>query len=276
MPASDILNPTPSHLLNPDYGWQRKRPVTHIATKANQGPPYFREMTDVGHQFLLNWGITGSEREFHDVNKLKWYYEQYRDGFFTLIDHEGDGRHYVGRFTSPVEPIAIGHNRWSVQQALFEEVPGVPMVRYPDRWIDDHHGKSDAIWRYPVSDFGEVKVAVDNPANWSLLANGAAHGGNLVANLAPIAGSWVQMAYVGWGFQLYMQQWPNNGQAQVWLDGALLGTIDDYAAAPSYNMAWEQTNVPLGLHIVKVVCLATKNSASTGTIIAWNGLRVMR
>ena len=63
MPASDILNPTPSHLLNPDYGWQRKRPVTHIATKANQGIPYFREMTDVGHQFLLNWGITGSERE---------------------------------------------------------------------------------------------------------------------------------------------------------------------------------------------------------------------
>ena len=274
MPASDILNPTPSHLLNPDYGWQRKRPVTHIATKANQGPPYFREMTDVGHQFLLNWGITGSEREFHDVNKLKWYYEQYRDGFFTLIDHEGDGRHYVGRFTSPVEPIAIGHNRWSVQQVLFEEVPGVPMVRYPDRWIDDHHGKSDAIWRYPVSDFGEVKVAVDNPANWSLLANGAAHGGNLVANLAPIAGSWVQMAYVGWGFSCTCSSGLTMGRPKC-------GSMEHSSAPltitlqPSYNMAWEQTNVHSAPHREGGL-LGHKKFYVNGTIIAWNGLRVMR
>ena len=53
MANTDILNPTPKHPLNPDYGFQKKRPLTHIVTKANQGAPYFREMTDIGHQFVF-------------------------------------------------------------------------------------------------------------------------------------------------------------------------------------------------------------------------------
>ncbi len=58
MAETDILNPTPTHPLNPDYGWQKKRPVTHVVVKASQGAAYFREMTDLAQQFQLNWGTT--------------------------------------------------------------------------------------------------------------------------------------------------------------------------------------------------------------------------
>jgi len=122
MSQFDVLNPTPAHPLNPDYGFQRKRPVTHLNAKANHGAPYFREITDVGHQFSLSW----NDKLASHARQLKWYYEQYRDGFFTLIDHEGGGREYVGRFSTPIEPIPTGHNHWSIQQVLFDEVPGAP------------------------------------------------------------------------------------------------------------------------------------------------------
>lgn len=266
MSQLDVLNPTPTHPLNPDYGFQRKRPITHLNAKANQGAPYFRDITDVGHQFSLNW----MDRLGHDARKLKWYYEQYRDGFFTLVDHEGGGREYVGRFSQPVEPIPTSHNHWSVQQVLFDEVPGVPMRNYPGDW--DH----DAIWRPLLNDFGQRMVAAVS-GTWTLAADLNAQSLYHFSNAGTVITDLAAYAYAGYGFQFLAPTGPACGQANILLDGVVVGTVDFYAPVPVKSATlFKLQNVSLGVHTVGLQPLNTKNSASSGYSIWWDALKVMR
>ncbi|HME57234.1 MAG TPA: hypothetical protein VKF63_02775 [Terracidiphilus sp.] len=269
MTQLDVLNPTPTHPLNPDYGWQRKRPLTHITTKANAGPAYFREITDVMHQFMLNW----ADRMPNHVAELKRYYEQYRDGFFTLIDHEAGGREYVGRFTNSVDPIPISHNHWTVQQVVFEEIPGAPMRNYPNRW------DKDAIWRYCLSDFQELTVAANPAANWVLLSGSGYPGGTILWDVTGTANDTATAAYVGYGFQYWAPTNVDHGIFELWLDGqwATGGRIDGYSASPVPSVMLAQVlNVQLGLHVVQVKAPHLKNASATGYGVAWGALRVMR
>jgi hypothetical protein len=267
MSQHDILNPTPTHPLNPDYGFQKKRPLTHLNAKANQGSPYFREITDTGHQFSLNW----SDKLASHARKLKWYYEQYRDGFFTLIDHEGGGRHYVGRFSQPIEPSPTGNNRWSIQQALFDEVPLAPMLIYPNDW------NNDAVWRLLLNDFGDRMVAAVSGA-WTLTALAAAKSGYIFANAGTAATDLCSYVYAGYGFQLWAPTNATGGQAAVLLDGVAVGSVNFYSAAASAasQMLLQQQNVPLGIHVVSLQPLNETGVAGGGTNVWFDALKVMR
>ncbi len=280
---TDILNPSPTDELNPDYGFQKKRPVTHLVAKANDGPPYFREVTDVGHQFVLNWGTTRDcAKLLADIQRLKRFYEQFRDGFFTIIDWDnkdgsGNPRHHVGRFASPVEPQEIANLWYSAQQVIFEELPDVPMVLYPGNWTND------SIWRYTENDFGEVQPALDNPANWTLVqdahsAMSVTYGSTQGYDLQSSATSaYAQLSYVGWGFQFWAPRGPDRGIAQILLDGVSQGDVDQYtASAGNSAMLLQVQNVPLGKHIVQLVVTGTKNGSSSGYTVCWDALKVMR
>jgi hypothetical protein len=262
----DILNPTPTHPLNPDYGFQKKRPLTHLNAKANQGAPYFREITDTGHQFSLNW----NDKLAGQARKLKWYYEQYRDGFFTLIDHEGGGRHYVGRFSQPVEPVPTSHNHWSVQQVLFDEVPLAPMLIYPGDW------QNDAIWRFLLNDFGDRMVAAVSGA-WTLIADPLAKSGNHFSDAGIVTTDQACYVYAGYGFQFWAPTGPAYGQGTILLDGSPVGNVDFYSAVASPStMLLQQQSTSLGIHTVTLQPLNSKNAASTGTTVLWDALKVMR
>lgn len=167
---TDILNPTSTDELNPDYGLARKRPPTHAEAKAIGGPPYMREVTDMMQVYTLSWGSDISNSKMHaDMKRLKWFYEQFRDGYFTIIDYEdtstdsGLPRHRVGRFLDPVEPVCAGNLWWQAVGIRFIEIPDVPMVQYPDDW------SGDSIWRFTLNDFGELQPSVDDPGNWTLV-----------------------------------------------------------------------------------------------------------
>ncbi len=270
MPATDILNTSATDPLNPDYGWQKKRPTTHALLKASAGPPYFREITDVAHQFSLNFGTTNdSQKAYSDIQRLKRYYEQYRDGFFTLQDLEGNGRHYVGRFVTPVEPIPVGHNRWAAQNVIFEEVPNAPMVNYPSDWTNE------SIWRYTLNDFSEVQPALDDPTHWALQTTGESAGG--VELYSSTTNAWAQLGYVGWGVQIWAPKGPDRGIAYVYLDGALQASVDQYAASPANSSDLLQIqNVSLGIHILQVLVTGTKNSSSSGYKVVFDALKIMR
>ncbi|MGO8759366.1 MAG: hypothetical protein ACLQG3_14700 [Terracidiphilus sp.] len=266
MAQTDILNPTPTHPLNPDYGFQKKRPLTHLNAKANQGSPYFREITDTGHQFVLSW----NDKLATHARKLKWYYEQYRDGFFTIVDHEACGRHYVGRFSQPVEPIPTSHNHWSVQQVLFDEVPLAPMLIYPNDW------NNDAIWRLLLNDFGD-RMAAAVSGTWTLGANALAKSEYLFTDAGTVTTDQCSYVYAGYGFQFWAPTGPACGQATVLLDGTAVGTIDFYsAAAAASSMLLQVQNVSLGIHTVSLLPLNTKNAASSGMTVWWDALKVMR
>jgi hypothetical protein len=273
MPATDILNPTPTDPLNPDYGWQKKRPTTQTMLKAASGPAYFREITDVGHQFALNFGTTlDSQKAWADIARLKRYFEQYRGGYFTIIDHEGNGRQFVGRFTAPVEPIPVGHNRWAAQNVLFEEVPGATMVSYPSDW------DNEAIFFYTLDDFGDLSPAVDDFANWTLGVDAAGALSPDSQDLqSAVTNAAVRLSYVGWGVQIYAPTGPDRGIANVYVDGNFVGAVDQYAAAPTASASLlTVTDLPLGIYVVKVVCTGTANPSSSGVTIAFDALQVMR
>jgi hypothetical protein len=266
MPYTDILNPTPTHPLNPDYGFQKKRPVTHLIAKANQGAPYFREIMDVGHQFSFNWG----DKLWHDARRLKWYYESYRDGLFTYVDHEAGGRHYVGRFSAPVEPVSTSHNHWTIQGVIFDEVPLSPMLKYPSDWAND------AIWRMSVNDFGDRMVAAV-AGTWTLATDANAKSGHHFSNAGTVTTDQAVYVYQGYGFQFWAPTGPAYGQATVLLDGVSVGTIDFYSAsaAPSAELL-SVLNVSLGLHTVTLQPLHTKNSGSSAYTVLFDALLVMR
>ena len=266
MPQSDILNPTPRHFLNPDYSYARKRPLTHLNQKANRGVPFFRDITDVGHQFLLSW----QDRPVEAADKLKWYYEQYRDGFFTWVDHEGGGRHYVGRFSTDVEPMPTAHNHWDIQMVTFDEIPGVPMLKYPHRW------DKDAVWALLMNDFGDVMVQTSG--SWTLTAEAGSVSGYRFYGANNTPTDFAAYQYYGYGFQFWSRNGAGLGIGALSLDGTALDNIDFYSASSTGAALkmWEQLDVPLGLHVVTLTATNTKNASASGMLIPWDALMVMR
>lgn len=272
MAASDILNPTATDVLNPDFGMQQKMPITHVAIKASDGPGYSREVSDLLYQYSLSWGSTRNcAKSREDMQRLKRFYQQFRKGFFTIIDYEDGGRHHVGHFVTPVEPVRVGNLYWSAQNVLWEEVPGVPMASYPSDW------DGDSIWEYTLTDHGEIQPAPDDYANWTLTDD--AHSASPAAKdfQSAVADAFVQLEYVGWGFQLWAPKGPALGIAEIFLDGVSQGTVDLYAAAAADSASLlEVQDVPLAKHLVKMVCTHAKNGSSSDYTVVWDALKVMR
>lgn len=280
MPETDILNPTTTwesdieDSMTPDYGFTRKRPSTLLKTKAIGGTPWTRETQNTGHVFTFGWRT----RSWACVQRLKQYYEQYQDGFFTIVDWDGGGRNFVGRFTSDIAEVEVGNGTWAVEGVTFEEMPGVPMVTYPSDW------NHESILFNVSNDFGDQKLATSGA--WTLGAVAAPQitlGGILrtslptaVMNDPGTVGDWATYEYRGYGFQLWLVAGPAQGQCNVFLDGTLIQMVDCYNAVLGVQMLLSVPNAQLNIHDVQVVALGTKNAASTGTGIGWYALQAMR
>jgi hypothetical protein len=285
MPATDILNPTTvwdesiEDSMTPNYGFTRKRTSTKLNKKAVGGTPWTRETQNTGHTFNLTW-LT---RTWACVQKLKWYYEQYEDGFFTIIDHDGGGRQYVGRFTTEVVPVETGNGMWDVQNVTFEEIPQQQMVTFPSDWAND------AIAFFVTNDFGDQKLATSGA--WTQTARAAVAGaqGTEHVSLSTVGtayvtmddpgtlGDWACYEYRGYGFRLYMLKGPEFGKADIYIDGVLLETVDLYNATDiGPQIVVTQQNLPLDIHRVQVNCDGTQNVAATGAAVSWYALEVMR
>jgi hypothetical protein len=284
LPETDILNPAPGFdpvlgdSMNPSYGFSPKRASTQLRKKAIGGTPWTRETQNTGHALSLSW----LGRTYACVQRLKWYYEQYEDGFFTIVDWDGGGRHYVGRFTSEVSPIETANNKWDVQNVTFEEMPKAPMVEYPSDWAHD------AIAFFVNNDFGDQKLAFSGA--WTQTAQVAIGGSvwtahrQLTVGAAYLTmdnpgteGDWATYEYRGYGFKLYMLQGPEYGKADVYVDGVLNTTIDLYNAADlGPQVVLELQSLSLDIHRVKVIADGTKNADATDTKVSWYALEVMR
>jgi hypothetical protein len=286
MPETDVLNPIPGYdvalgdSMNPSYGFTRKRGSTQLHKKAIGSSPWTRETQNTGHTFTFSW----LGRTWACVQRLKWYYEHYEDGYFTIKNWDAGGRCYTGRFTSEPQEVETSNNKWDVQGVTFEEMPQAPMLVYPADW--DH----DSVMFFVNNDRGDQKLAVNG--TWTEVAavapavtlGGLVRGAGSTLPLPAIAmtnagtaGEWAQYEYRGYGFQLYLVKGPEFGKADVFLDGALLTTVDCYAAAESGpQMVLSEPNVSLDIHRVKVICDGTKNVAASATNITWWALQVMR
>jgi hypothetical protein len=272
MPETDILNPVQGYDPNlggsmcPSYGFTRKRANTRSNKKPVGGQPWSRELSNAGHAYELSW----LGRPLAIARKLKWYAEQYEDGYFTIIDWDSNGRHYVGHFTSDVTPVLTKNNNFDIQMVEFTEIPICPMVQYNTDW------DNEAIWHYPFNDYGDQKLAVSGTWTKTVHALGSQNVTTMdSAGLA--AGDWAQYEYRGYGFKLQLLKGPAFGKADIYLDGSLLQTVDCYAPVnegPQIVLTMEAMS--LDFHRVKAVVDATKNAAATAPALSWVGLQVMR
>ena len=263
MPASDILNPTTvweediEDSMTPNYGFTRKRTSTKLNKKAVGGTPWTRETQNTGHSFNFSW----LARTWACVQRLKWYGEQYEDGFFTIIDWDGGGRQYVGRFTTEVIPVETGNGMWDVQNVTFEEIPQQAMLEYPSDWAHD------AIAFFITNDFSDQKLATSGI--WAQTVRAAVAGAQGTEHVSlstvgtayttmddtGIVGDWACYEYRGYGFRLYMLQGPEFGSADLYIDDVFVQTLNLYAATEKGpQIVYAQPSMPLDIHRVKVVC----------------------
>lgn len=272
MPETDILNPVQGFdpdlgdSMCPNYGFTRKRALTALKQKAPGGIQWSRDLDNSGHQFTLSW----IGRTLACVTRLKWYGEQYEDGFFTLVDWDAGGRHYVGHFTTEIVPVETNNNKYDVQNVTFEEIPRVPMVQYPGDW------DNDAIFFYARNDYGDQKLATSG--TWTATARN--YGGiarTTMDNPGTTAGDWATYEYRGYGFQLYMLKGPEFGQVQVLLDNNAVATVDLYSAINlGPQKVYEMGQVQLDIHRIKVIVTGNKNAAASAAGASWYSLKVMR
>jgi hypothetical protein len=117
-----------------------------------------------------------------------------------------------------------------------------------------------------------VKVGatlVQNPGlayAWKKLGAATASAG--AYTLADLALSTTTMTFRGTAVHWYTVLGPNHGKAQVFVDGVLKGTFDNYAAATTYNVRRSFTGLTDAVHTVKIVVLGQRRAAATGTTVA--------
>ncbi|ACO34618.1 MULTISPECIES: hypothetical protein [Acidobacterium] len=277
MSERDVLNPTPAwqedinDSMSPDYGFGNNRVSTVATLQAVSGRPYDRQVGVRGHSFTFTW----SNRSYQCAQRIRQFFEQHERGYFTIIDQDGGGRHYVGRFTGQLQISPVGNDMWTVSGLQFVEIPGAPMLQYPSDW------DNDSVWELPIDDAGDQQLAIQG--NWTqtqhpVVSNGVQVERYSFDNPGTNAVDWAQYEYRGYGFQLQLLCGPAQGQADVYLDGTLLQTVDCYLETASAvpQTVLTKVNVPLDLHRVKVITKNAKNAASTAPAVSWWALRVMR
>ena len=291
MAATDILNPVQGWSAelgcNPNwsYGWIRKTASNKKLAQPRLGRRYSRELMNAGYSANLNF----IDQPYAQVLRLKRFYEQFKNGYFTLINWDGLGRHHVGNFTTEPNEVETANGKWTIQGLLFEEAPQARMLQYPSDWANSSHSI------YTVDDYLDALIANSSTVvnAWAAAQTPAMAGTSLnnpasyeLLNATPTAGDFAQAQYVGWGFRLAFRTGTGLGQFSLYLDGVLLITIDQSnglrvgsgALASGITLAGNLLTVlevPLDAHRVKMTALAVAGAVGSGTGVAYPPLQVM-
>ncbi len=147
MSEQNILNPSPSSSLNPDYTTPIKITDPQIISRfqARSGKPFFRRLAARGELFELVW----TKRMFSDYQALRQWWKQYENDFFTFVDWDMN-RYYTGMFADQPTAERAGNNQVTVT-AQFVVVPTLPQYIYPSDWTHDAvFIEERANWPVPV------------------------------------------------------------------------------------------------------------------------------
>jgi hypothetical protein len=268
MSEQNILNPTITSALNPDYAVKITDAATVARYQARSGKPFFRRLAGRGPAFYLTWG----NRLFSDADALVQWFHQYELDFFSFADYD-TGRYYSGMFADQPQIERMGNNKVNIT-AQFIVVPGLAQFQYPSRW------GVDSIFLEERDGFGSDVVKVTG--TWTFFSGGAgginlAHGANQGCYRSSTTNDIAEWSYFGYGFRLWSPKEGDYGIGEVSLDGVVLGTYDGFNAIPVTSSAlFTQLNVALGLHRVKLRCTGTKNAGSTGPSVIADAIEVMR
>lgn len=180
MSEQNILNPTQTDPMNPDYGYTEGLPEMHADFQGRGGKAYRRRVMTEGRRYQLGW----LNRSAAQAKQLRQWAEQYASGFFSYQDFER-ARYFSGRFAAPLVISPSGNNQWNLK-ADFVELPGLPMFQYPSDWAGDGilvEERDDfgsdlvkltgAAWDRRTKNYALYSEALDN-AVWTPVVGGGA------------------------------------------------------------------------------------------------------
>ncbi|HMC70238.1 MAG TPA: hypothetical protein VKJ07_13870 [Mycobacteriales bacterium] len=101
---------------------------------------------------------------------------------------------------------------------------------------------------------------------WQTVAASGASGGQFADS--DLAGTSVTFTFRGTAIGWYTVLGPNQGKGNVYIDGTLKGTFDDYATTTKYGTAHTFTGLTDAVHTLAIRPLGTKQAASSGTLIS--------
>jgi hypothetical protein len=127
----NILNPTSTSLLSPDYSVKSSNPRTMARSQARSGRPYYKRVAAKGTVYQLVW----NRRPFATYNSLLQWFAQYENDFFSFQDIER-GRYFSGMFDDEPQFEVAGNEAVNIT-ANFVSVPGLPLYQYPSNWARD-------------------------------------------------------------------------------------------------------------------------------------------
>jgi bacillopeptidase F len=107
---------------------------------------------------------------------------------------------------------------------------------------------------------------------WMGVDDSSAAGGTYRYNAT--GGSTVSFQFAGTGFTLLTRKGPDQGMANVSVDRKVVGKNVDLYAATGSSFAQTFGGLASGVHKVTVKVLGTKNTASSGTAVAFDGFTV--
>jgi hypothetical protein len=87
------------------------------------------------------------------------------------------------------------------------------------------------------------------------------------ASVAELRGSTLRLTFRGTAISWVTTRGPRQGKAQVWIDGVLKRTVDNYAASSSYGVKRTLTKLADKVHTLKIVVLGTHRPGGKGNTV---------
>jgi hypothetical protein len=109
----------------------------------------------------------------------------------------------------------------------------------------------------------ESSTAIKYVGTWPIAALTGAYGGSTAST--SVAGNTATYTFTGRYIAWITEKDPTHGQAEVWLDGVKLATIDDFSSSLLPRRVMFSQAVTPGTHTIQIRVLSTKALASTGT-----------
>jgi hypothetical protein len=293
---TDIFNPvirwSEALGFNPNWSYRspRRTAANYAFSKAAFGRRQTRAIGNDGYSFDL----TFVDRPIAQVLYIRRFYEQFQNGFFTLIDYDNDDRNHVGNFTAYQDDTETANNKYTIR-VTFTEMPGALALTGPSDWANSSryiHVVDDWM-KWMVATQGAAWLLQQTPAAVAVGAPQSDPSTYEMFEAAPAAGDFAQVEYIGWGFSLPLRQAATLGIVNVFLDGkeivagldlstyayTSVKTTPDNAVvnllAGSGVTTIQTTGVSLGRHRLKIVATGTKNAAATAAGILFPVVQVI-
>ncbi|GAA5200167.1 beta-galactosidase [Rugosimonospora acidiphila] len=130
---------------------------------------------------------------------------------------------------------------------------------------------------HPGYSYDDVNAALSYTGTWSHVANQNYTGGDYdqTESYSSVAGDRVTIPFTGQGITWITSTDPSHGNADVYLDGTKVKTVDLYASSKQFQyVGYRATGLAAGAHTLSIVVDGTKDAAATGAFVPVDAIDV--